>query len=48
MVEAILKKTLDLQYQNTTMTLSSGKPRAVDNMHIFVACQIDVVKKQFV
>ena len=25
--------------------MSSGKPRAVGNMHIFVACQIDVVNE---
>ena len=30
------------------MTLSSRKPRAVGNMHVFVACQIDVVNKQLV
>ena len=28
--------------------MSSGKPRAVCNMHVFVACQIDVVNKQLV
>ena len=28
--------------------MSSGKPRAVDNMHVFVVCEIDVVNKQFV
>ena len=28
--------------------MSSGKPRAVGNMHVFVACQIDVVNKQLV
>ena len=28
--------------------MSSGKSRAVDNMHVFVACQIDVVNKQLV
>ena len=28
--------------------MSLGKPRAVDNKHVFVACQIDVVNKQFV
>ena len=28
--------------------MSSGKPRAVDNMHVFVDCQIDVVNKQLV
>ena len=26
--------------------MTSGKPRAVDNMHLFVPCQIDVVNKQ--
>ena len=28
--------------------MSSGKPCAVGNMHVFVACQIDVVNKQLV
>ena len=28
--------------------MSSGKTRAVGNMHAFVACQIDVVNKQLV
>ena len=28
--------------------MSSGKPRAIGNMHVFVACQIDVVNKQLV
>ena len=26
--------------------MSSGRPRAVSNMHFFVSCQIDVVNKQ--
>ena len=28
--------------------MSSGKPRGVGNMHVFVACQIDAVDKQLV
>ena len=28
--------------------MSSGKPRKVCNMHVFVTCQINVVNKQFV
>ena len=28
--------------------MSSGKSRAVGNMHVFVACQIDVLNKQLV
>ena len=28
--------------------MSSGKPRAVGSMHVFVACQMDVVNKQLV
>ena len=30
------------------MTLPSGKSRAVGNMLVFVACQIDVLNKQLV
>ena len=26
--------------------MSSGRPRAVRNMHFFVSCQVDVVNKQ--
>ena len=40
------KKTLDLQCQSRTMF--SGKPRALSNMYVFVACKIDVVNKQLV
>ena len=46
MMGAKEKKTLDLQCQNRTM--SSGKPRALSNMHVFVAYKIDVVNKQLV
>ena len=28
--------------------ISSGKPRAVENMYVTVACQVDLVKKQIV
>ena len=28
--------------------MSSEKPRAVGNMHVFVACQINVVNKQLI
>ena len=48
MVEAILKKKTEPPMPNTAITHVSGKPRAVDNMHVFVVCQIDVVNKQFV
>ena len=30
------------------MTLSSGNPRGVGNIHIYVICQTDVVNKQLV
>ena len=30
------------------MAVSLGKPRAVDNMHVFVACLTDAVNKQLV
>ena len=43
-----LGETMDFQCQDIAMTLSSGKPKAVGNMHVFVPCQIDVVKKQLV
>ena len=36
---------LNLQCLNNVMTLSSGKSRAVGNIHVFVACQIDVFNK---
>ena len=39
---------MDLHCQNSAMTLSSGKPRALGNIHVFVAYQVHVVNKQLV
>ena len=39
---------MDPQCQNIAMTLSSGKTRAIGNMHVFVSYQINVVNKQLV
>ena len=43
-----LEKSWDLQCQNGAMSMSPEKPKAADNITLFMTCQIDVVNKQLV